>query len=167
MKYTALIVVASCLSIQGCNVKASPEQQIIFADKAYIEDSGLVYIAGTLTGEGVSYPNNSTAITCFKDRRECLVYSIEQIGQNQISRLDIPQIYELSKWSEEEVVMTQSALNNCRKETVTIVRKSQTVVWVQEATNQSQASCVNSDTRLYKWSIDRPAAWKAMFPNSK
>jgi len=38
-----------------------------------------VYVAGTLTGEGVGYPNNSVAITCYKDGMECLTISVDQI----------------------------------------------------------------------------------------
>ena len=162
----SVAIAVACVGL-GCTRNQQTEPQILFAQKAYYESpatmgDGLVYVAGTLTGDGVGYPNNSVAISCFKDRMECLTYTVEQIGQNQVSRLDMPTIYPVTKWDAYEVVASGTDLRNCRKETLSIVRKSESVVWVQEPINQSQAACKDSDTRILKWTIEDPPGWKSV-----
>jgi hypothetical protein len=64
----------------------------VFSDSEASIGVGIVYIAGTITGEGLAYPNNTYAVTCYEDRRECLVSSVHDIGINMIGRLDMPQV---------------------------------------------------------------------------
>ena len=151
----------------GCNGR-EPEQQIVFAPKAFYDSkaattSNIVYIAGTLTGDDVLYKNNTTMIMCYSDRMECLATSVEQIGPNQIGRVDMPYSYPVIKWNADEVVASDYGdLNHCNKVTINIVRKSESVVWVTEPVNQSQAECKNSNTKILKWSIEDSPSWKAM-----
>lgn len=166
MKIVCAILLLSVLL--GCKGR-EPEQQIIFDHKVFYDsggatNSGIVYIAGTLTGDDLGYKNNTTAITCYADRMECLTYSVEQIGPNQIGRLDMPLSYPVTKWNSDVVIASgQGDLVNCNKVTISIVRKSETAVWVTEPINQSQAQCKNSNTKIQKWSIEDSPAWKAMF----
>jgi len=163
--YTTFVL---ALMLLGCKGR-EPEQQIIFAAKAFYDNasttgSGIVYIAGTLTGEDLGYKNNTTAVVCYADRMECLTYSTEQIGPNQIGRLDMPISYPVIRWNSDEIVASgQGDLVNCNKVTISIVRKSETAVWVTEPINQSRAECKNSNTKIMKWSIEDSPAWKAMF----
>jgi hypothetical protein len=157
----------------GCSCQTPPEQQIMFAKKEFYDSAqttgdGVVYIAGTLSGDGVLYKNNTVAVTCYKDRMECLTYSIEQIGLNQVSRLAEPTSYEITKWDSYEIVAT-GLVNSviCRKETISIVRKSESAVWVEEPINQSSAVCKNADTRILKFTIEDSPGWKALNTNNK
>jgi hypothetical protein len=135
----------------------------VFHDSARTTGDGIVSITGTLTGDGVGYKNNAVLIACFKDSRACLTYSVQQIGPNQIGRLDIPISYPIVKWASDEIVATGSAdLASCRKVTISVVRKSETAVWVEEPINQARAACIDADTKLYKWTIEDPPFWKAM-----
>ena len=162
-----IVPLATALLALSC---ARPSgQQIVFAPKAYYDSAETalgdvyVYVAGTLAGEGVFYKNNTVAVTCYKDQMECLIYSIDQIGANQLGRLDAPTTYPVAKWAKDEVVASDAAdAVNCRKDTISIVRQSHTVVWVQEPINQSAAACKDADTRLLKWTIDDPPSWKAL-----
>jgi len=143
------------------------EGQIVFAPKAFYDSAqttgeGQVYVAGTLTGDGVAYKNNTVAVTCYQDRMECLTSSVEQIGSNQVGRLDSPVTYSVIKWAPDEIVAGDSGdAPDCRKVTINIVRKTASVVWVEEPVNQSRANCKDADTRLLKWTIEDPPAWKA------
>ena len=152
----------------GCTRNEQVEQQILFDSKAYFDTAettvgdGSVYIAGTLTGEGVYYKNNTVAVTCYKDRMECLTNSIQQIGPNHIGRLDSPSIYPVTKWDAYEVVATSAGgALECNRETISIVRKSCTAVWVTEPINQSQAACAKVEARVLKWTIEDAPGWKA------
>lgn len=162
-----LVALPLALMLFGCKER-EPDQQIIFAAKAYYESPGQgpgsVYIAGTLTGEGVAYPNNTTAIVCDEVRKECLTYSIEQIGPNQVGRLASPLSYPIVRWGRDEIVASgEGDAIDCSRATITIVRKSETVVWVTEPINQSEARCKNSNTKIMKWTIEDSPRWAAMF----
>jgi len=157
----------------GCTQHTDPGQQIVFAAKAFFDSAkhtgeGSVYVAGTLSGDGVYYKNNTVAITCYKDRMECLSYSVAQIGTSQVSRLEAPTSYPVTNWDAHEIVAAGFADSmNCRKVTITINRKSEITVWAEEPTNQSTASCKDVDTRIRKWTIDDSPGWKALHANNK
>jgi hypothetical protein len=68
-----------------------------FADSGQLGFEGSVGISGTLTGDNVG--NNTTVVYCEKERKECITYSVEQIGHNHIGRLDYPAIYPITKWN--------------------------------------------------------------------
>lgn len=162
MKLYSLALVALLSLLVGCK----PAQNINFGPKAFFDnakkdaDYGIVYIAGTLTGDDIYYKNNSVVVACYKDRMECLTYSIEQIGPNHIGRLDAPTFYPVTKWDDYEVVATESAdVLGCSKVTISIVRKSQTGLWVTEPVNQSQAQCKNANTKILKWTIEDSPEW--------
>jgi hypothetical protein len=125
----------------------------VFYDSARSTGDGIVSIIGTLSGEGLAHKNNAVLVACYKDRRECLTFSVDQIGPNQVSRLEIPLPYQVVKWATDEVVATSGDAFDCRKVTISLVRKSGTAVWVEEPINQVRASCKDADMRLYKWTI--------------
>lgn len=166
--FLALVLIAF-----GCTRQAPSEQQIMFAPKAFYDSDqttgeGFVYISGTLSGDGVAYKNNTVAVTCYKDRMECLTSSIEQIGPNQVSRLDQPTSYPITKWDTYEIVATGLVTSmSCRKDTISIVRKSESAVWVEEPINQSSAACINAGTRFLKLTIEDSPGWKALHTNNK
>ena len=163
----ALITVVAAL---GC--ARHDEQQIVFDSKHFYDSAqttgdAFVYIAGTLTGDGVGYKNNTVAVTCYKDRMECLMESVEQIGPNQVGRLESPISYPITKWSAYEIVAADSTdTPHCRKTTISIVRTSQSAVWVEEPINQSSAECKDDDTRVRKWTIEDSPATRAMRSSS-
>ena len=168
-----LLFLAMVLLSFGCTRKAPNEQQIMFAAKSFSDSEqttgeGFVYISGTLSGDGVAYKNNTVAVSCYKDRMEFLTNSIEQIGPNHVSRLAPPISYPITKWDSYEIVATELVTSmSCRKDTISIVRKSESAVWVEEPVNQSSAVCKNADTRILKWTIEDSPGWKALHMNNK
>ena len=92
---------------------------------------------------------------------ECFVSSVEQIGPNQVGRLDSPTVYPVIKWNADEVVASDVAdLQKCRKVTISIVRRSEAAVWVEEPINESSAVCKNAETRLFKWTVEDSPAFR-------
>jgi hypothetical protein len=71
-------ILAVALVTVSCT-RREKQQDIVFARKAFFDsaqttDDDYVYVAGTLTGEGVGYKNNTTAVVCYRERMECLTY---------------------------------------------------------------------------------------------
>lgn len=158
--FLAFVAVSALYVRQLFTPHQSP--QIIFDRKKFFESGDeYVYMAGTLTGDGLGYPNNSVAVWCYKDRMECQTYSIEEIGPNQIGRLDTPASYPVIKWSAFEIVASGPAdAVDCRKLTINIERKSETSVWVEEPINQASAACKSADSRVLKWTIEDSRFWR-------
>ena len=139
------------------------DDDIIFAPKNFFDGTGdlNVAISGTLTGDGVAYKNNTYSISCLKEFNACFVSSVEQIGDRQIGRMDFVYSYPITKWDPSEVVATEETADwYCARTTITLVRKSQTALWVQEPINQTRPACLKSDTKIHKWTIEDSLGWK-------
>jgi hypothetical protein len=88
--------VRDCFGRRGCGERpflrqpkavADQDDQIVFPYKVFYNSDAVVTIAGTLTGSHLANPNNTYNITCYRDQKECVVSSIEQIGHNQMGTL--------------------------------------------------------------------------------
>lgn len=135
---------------------------IIFAEKAFYATPQYVDVSGQLSGQGIGYPNNTTDISCYRDRGECMSSTIEQIGPNQLGRLQPPFIFQVTRWGAESVTAVEGGdALDCYRVTLTINLKSQQTLWLQEPTNTSQALCT-ADITTYLWTIDSPNFWNAL-----
>jgi hypothetical protein len=104
----SLACAAVSISLFWIHAVAAPADDIIFAPKAFFDfGDAAVEISGTLTGEDVPFKNNTVVVACYKDRRECLTYSIAQAGPNQMGRLGGPVIYPITTWNAYEVIATE------------------------------------------------------------
>jgi hypothetical protein len=143
------------------------DDDIVFAPKNFFDNPDLpdtdVAISGTLTGPELTYPNNTVVVVCYKDRKDCLTYQVQQIGHNHVGRMDYPNILPVTKWDKFEVVAVEDVAHapwRCRKTTITLQRKTQTAVWVEEPINQAAAACKDAATKIYKWTIEDSPRWK-------
>jgi hypothetical protein len=145
------------------------DDNIVFSDKTY-SDLGdeSVGISGTLTGPGVGYPNNTYSISCYKKRGECWYNSIEQIGKNQVGRLDFVGSIPIRQWNAYEVIASDdpSALS-CWKITITISRKTETALWVEEPINPTRPLCARADMQIHKYTIEDSPGWKRVMGRGK
>ena len=159
--------VVSIILLRSLWVTSDQQTDVIFDSKAFY-DTGqtafgdrVVSISGTLTGEGVGNKNNTVTVTCHQDRMECLTYSIAQIGPSQLGKLDVPSIFPITKWDNNEIVAMESGDTvACRKATIRIERKTETAVWVEDPINQTQPACKETHTKIYRWTIEDPPFWK-------
>jgi len=157
-----LIGAGAMIYLQERNNDTS-EMAIVFAQKLYYDTADVVTVSGTLTGEGLGYPNNTYSIGCFKDRKECWMTSVQAIGGLQIGRMDSPYAYDVRKWSAYEVVAGDDGTFGCSKTTITIDRKSQQVLWVEEPVNQTQVMCAKSENKIRKYTIENSPGWTKIF----
>jgi hypothetical protein len=128
--------------------------EIKFDGKHYSDGDEAVGISGTMKGDGVTYKNNTYAIWCMKERRECLVSSIAQIGPNLMGRLDYPFIVPIARWTDSEIFATEHASEwACFSISIAIQRKSKMAYWLEESTNQGKGTC-DSKRWSHRWSIE-------------
>jgi hypothetical protein len=137
--------------------------EIIFPAKSFYDSAqptgdGYVYITGRLSGDGIGYRNNTISVSCYQDRNECFSSTIEQIGPNQIGRLDSPTIFDITKWDANEVSATEgNEATDCQRTTIIIARKTEKLRWIAEPMNQSRlSSCKDAGDKTYNWTIESP-----------
>jgi len=137
----------------------SRDNTIIFPQKLFSDlGDASVSISGTLTGEDLGYPNNQYVIACFRDRQECWSNYVEQIGHNQVGRLVTPVSFRITEWNASEVVAGGDSI--CQKTTITLSRKSETALWVEEPINQTRPECKMGHTTIQKFTIEDSPGWK-------
>jgi hypothetical protein len=128
--------------------------EIEFDGKNYSDNGEALGISGTMKGDGVTYKNNTYAIWCMRERRECFVSSIAQIGPNLMGRLDYPFVVPIVRWTESEIMATEDSSQwACFSITIIISRKSRTASWLEESINPGKGTC---DTKrwIHRWSIE-------------
>jgi hypothetical protein len=141
---------------------------IIFPDKIYADsgaNASFVSIEGRWTGVGVAYKNNATQISCYKLQNECLSYSIEQIGPNQIGDLDPPLSMPIKKWDADVITASDEGLDVgvfCARSTLNIDRRNGSAELVTEPINQATLNCAKADNRTYKWFLDDSIFWNSV-----
>jgi hypothetical protein len=144
-----------------CVMAAAAEEPIRFAPKMFGNNELAVEVSGTLTGTGVAYPNNTHVVTCVKDRKECSIIAVEADGTH-VTRVTGPAYYPVIKWTEQEIVAQEETSFSCSRTTITITRKREQLLWVQEPVNQTTPFCAKSETRILKWTIEHPEYWWKM-----
>ena len=119
------------------------------SDIRFNDNSVVVGIAGTMKGYDIA-PTNSYAIWCMQERKECLVSSLDQIGD----KVNYPYSVPIVRWSNTEIVAA-SEVNSwtCVRTLITILRNSQTATWVEERVNAGKGTCSN-DKMVHRWSIE-------------
>jgi hypothetical protein len=145
-----------------------PDGQLVFAPKNFYDSKtddgefGYVGVSGSLTGKGLD--NNTYAISCMRTYKACFISSVNQIGHDQIGRMDNPYAYPIMKWNDYEVVAQEEAsVIGCIRVTITIDRKTEAVLWVEEPINQTKPICKNFDTTIRKYTIEDSPGWKRIF----
>ncbi|WP_296708258.1 hypothetical protein [Rhodoblastus sp.] len=144
-------------------VAHAANDDILFSGKLFFDTGEVIRVAGTLTGDGLGYPNNSYSIICIEARKECLVTSVEQIGVMQVGRVEYPYAVPITRWTSAEVVAEEDiSLVGCVRTTIFIERKSEQVRWVEEPVNQALAFCARSNGAVHRFTIEDSLGEKKM-----
>jgi hypothetical protein len=142
--------IGTALVVTCANSSRSEEMQ--FANKNWADNGEAVGISGTMKGDGVAYKNNTYAIWCRNDRKECVVSSIDQVGDHVMGRMEYPYSIPILRWDANEVV-AEDEPSSCFRMTLTILRNSRTATWVLEGINQGKTGC-DKDRWVHRWSIE-------------
>lgn len=130
------------------------DTSIVFPDKNYTDTGSFVSVSGRWDGPGVGYKNNAAIINCDHQQSNCGFYTVQQIGINQISSLDIPFELPITHWDDFVITATDEGQDGgitCVKNTINIDRKRGTAELVMEPINQSKLNCAKTDNKIYKW----------------
>jgi hypothetical protein len=137
---------------------------------AFVGSDDFIYVTGTLTGEGVDHKNNLVQVACYKSDMRCLVFHVEQIGDNQLGDVYWPLAFPISRWEPLLVVAASDEdslrgyLTGCIRSTVNLGRESShqkvSAEFVGEPINQAEKICQNTPNVVRKWTIEESDYWK-------
>jgi hypothetical protein len=163
------LLIAAGLVLATLGNAAASDDDIVFAKKNYIDLGGeSVGMSGTLVGDDLAYKNNTRSIFCMKERKECYATAIEQIGDKQIGRMDYVMIYPITKWTAAEIVAAEELSDfGCSRTTITITRKTESALWVEEPVNQARPQCQKSYGKVRKFTIEDSPGWAKIFGKKK
>jgi hypothetical protein len=76
------------------------------------------------------------------------VHTNDDRSQDHAGKKDI---YPITKWTPYEVVAAEKpGIFGCSSVTITITRKRETALWVEQPINQTKPECLKSETKIYK-----------------
>ena len=131
---------------------AQEQPTVIFPAKTFYDSGKIVHIEGTLTGEGIGYPNNHTVLTCYQARAGCDATQIDSQGM-QVFSTNIPVPYDVRVWSPDRILADARLLCDDGVETWIIDRHKQTA-------ELSEHPC--KDPKTYHWMVEDSSYWKKL-----
>ena len=79
MRRLTLGFTAACLAL-AYGAYAADNSSIIFPMKVFTDLGHMVHVEGTLSGEGVGHPSNTSALFCYQERHECEMVFVNASG---------------------------------------------------------------------------------------
>jgi hypothetical protein len=148
---------------------AEEPPQVIFNAKVFADLGDIVHVEGTLTGDGIGYKNNRSALTCYRERRECLAIHIDSAGMQVFSILP-PIPFTVRLWTADRIGANFAAPcgekpksgfpNNPLLKHEWQTTSSDT--WIIDRTRETAElidhPCLGAKT--YQWTIEDPPFWK-------
>lgn len=170
MRRAILRTVACCLILAAVHTPSSAgdnddipiADQIIFPFKFFYNVPAYVHVHGTLFADWLAYKQNTYSISCNKSG--CLVANINQTGPKMVDEITGPIFYPILKWSDDEIIVQDDS--PCVRETITIDRVAQSVLWTWIPINQSTNGCIDlkklspSSATPRTATIENPMFWK-------
>jgi hypothetical protein len=76
---------------------------ILFNRKVFVDMGDTVHVEGQVTGEGIGYKVNRSAMTCYRDRRECILTHVDTQGLQAFS-IGPPLFLDILKWDKDLII---------------------------------------------------------------
>ncbi|WP_315742395.1 hypothetical protein [Bradyrhizobium sp. SZCCHNR1075] len=133
------------------------DQDIVFPIKVFVGTKGYVAAKGTLSADWIAYKNNTYSFYC--DPEECIVASVEQTGPKLVSSIDGPMTYTVKHWTTDDDVIAEND-DRCSRITITLDRKTESVLWVETPIDQTTLACKNADDSVRKATLEASLYWR-------
>jgi hypothetical protein len=153
----ALVVWLMAPHFRWVSQEVRTDENIVFPMKLFVGTRAFVAAKGTLSADWIAYKNNTFSILC--DSAECIVASVNQIGPKQVGEIDGPTVYPLKSWSDDDEIVAEDQ-TLCSRITITLDRKSETVLWVETPINQTAIECRNADNHVRKATLEESLFWR-------
>src|SRR5262249_22801983 len=78
-------------------------KKVLFNRKIFADMGDTVHVEGQVTGEGIGYKVNRNAITCYRDKSECILTHIDTQGW-QVFSIGSPLFFNILKWDKDLII---------------------------------------------------------------
>ena len=96
------IFIAAAISPTLAEEDAAPKT-VLFNRKIFADMGDTVHVEGQVTGEGIGYKVNRYAMTCYRDRKECILTHVDTQGLQAFS-IGPPLFFNVLKWDKDLIV---------------------------------------------------------------
>ena len=86
-----------------CAEEDNIPKRILFSQKIFADTGDIVHVEGQITGEGIGYKVNRNAMTCYRDRSECILTHIDTQGWQAFS-IGSPLFFNILKWDKDLII---------------------------------------------------------------
>jgi len=153
----AVVVWVVVPQVLRANQQRRADQEIVFPTKSFTGTKAWVAAKGTLSADWMAYKNNTYSILCVPE--ECIVASVEEIGPKQVGTIDGPTVYPLKRWTDDDEVVAEDQ-TLCSRITITLDRRTQTVLWVETPINQTTLEWKNADNNIREATLEASLFWR-------
>lgn len=142
--------------------KDNSPQRILFNRKLFVDMGDTVHVEDQVTGKGIGYKVNRSAMTCYRQRQECILTHVDTQGWQAFS-IGSPLIFNILKWDKDLIVADLPGLTmpsghpcsgNPGGSTWYIHRDTQITV-IQE----NFCNLVTGERGFYEWTIEDDPFW--------
>src|SRR5271169_5440947 len=144
---------------------AADNGPIIFPMKVFADIGHIVHVEGTLSGDGVGYPSNTSALTCYQERQECEMIFVGAQGR-QVFSLGMPDIFTVRVWAQDRIVADfASPCGNppnavFAKEWQASTSETLIIDRTRETVELNEHPC--NEKKLYHWTFENPPFWESL-----
>lgn len=154
-------IFASTISLTLAGGDAIPKR-IIFNPQIFVDMGNIVHAEGQVTGEGIGYKVNRSAMTCYRDKRECILTHIDTSGWQAFS-IGSPLFFDILSWDKDLIVADLPSLpmpsgNPCGSNpggTTWYIHRDTQSTEIQE----NVCSPITGKRAFYKWTLEDDPFW--------
>lgn len=78
-------------------------KRVLFNRKLFVDMGDTVHVEGQVTGKGIGYKVNRSAMTCYRERRECILTHVDTQGWQAFS-IGSPLLFDILEWDKDLIV---------------------------------------------------------------
>jgi hypothetical protein len=141
--------------------KSTP-QSILFNPKILVDMGDIVHVEGQITGNGIGYKINRAAMTCYRERMECILTRVDTQGWQAFS-IGTPLFSNILSWDKDLIVadlpglkmVSGSPCSDNPGGTTWYIHRDTEVTEIQE----NFCNPTTGDRKFYKWTIEDDPHW--------
>jgi hypothetical protein len=143
-------------------IEARREDNIIFPAKTFFAFKDYVTFAGSIVGEGRATMNGTVTGSCERSTNLCRLYSLDQIGPNQVSPIS-PDTLNIRQWDEKILRADTKGTDpeQCNYYEITIYFPNEDISYTRYP-QKKDGFCKPFEHKVFNWKIDDSYWWQKM-----
>jgi hypothetical protein len=137
-------------------------KRVLFNQKLFADMGDTVHVEGQVTGEGIGYKVNRYAMTCYRERRECVLTHVDTQGWQAFS-IGPPLFFNILRWDKDSIMADLPGLkmpsgHPCGDNpggTTWYIHRDTQITNIQE----NFCNLMTGERGFYQWTIEDDPFW--------